>query len=67
MKEEHLITDFCSAIILTLLTISPFILGLLLYIWLNPITCIEKILSLGVITIICISEAVIAWSIVLNR
>jgi len=66
MKIKENIESLCEIILFGLLILSPFIIGFLLYLWLNPISCMEKVVSLLVITIICAFEAVISWAIAAN-
>jgi len=66
MKIKENIESLWEIILFGLLILSPFIIGFLLYLWLNPVTCIEKVVSLFVITIICTLEAVISWAIAAN-
>lgn len=66
MKIKENIKLICVVVPFGLLILSPFIIGFLLYLWLNPITCVEKVIVLFVITIICTLEAVMGWSIAAN-
>jgi len=66
MNIKENIESLWEIILFGLLILSPFIIGFLLYLWLNPISCMEKVVSLLVITIICAFEAVISWGITAN-